>query len=133
MSLPYLSLAWIEEADRLLRAVPLDPPVPEPGFSVETVVTGGPNGDDGYVVEFRGATMTARHAPPGGGATVRLTQDRAVAVAVARGERSAQQAFLAADIQVGGDVATLIAHAGLVAKIGDVLAPLRERTTFPST
>ena len=33
-------------------------------------------------------------------------------------------------IQVGGDVATLIANAGLIAQVGDALRPLRSDTTF---
>lgn len=130
MSVPYLSAEWIEAADELLRATPIDPPVDGPAFSIETLVTEAPGGTRRYVIEFDGSTMHARAPRDDERATVRLTQRFEVATAVARGELSAQAAFLAADIQVGGDVATLIGNASLIALVGDALAPLRRDTSF---
>ncbi|MFN8050432.1 MAG: hypothetical protein U0Q22_03260 [Acidimicrobiales bacterium] len=133
MSVPYLSDEWVSAADDLLRGCVIDPPIEGEPFSVETVVVGdGYDGAaQGYVVEFAGATASARRRRDGEATTVRFTQDLATATAVATGTVSAQAAFLAADIQVGGDIAVLIANAGLVAQIGDLLGPLRARTTFP--
>jgi len=133
MSVVYLSSDWIDAADSLLRSTVIDPPMAGDAFTVETCVVGATDGDRRYVIEFDGATVRARRARPGEHATVRLTQDYATAVAVARGELSAQAAFLAADIQVGGDVSTLIANAGLIAQVGDALAPLRADTRFDVT
>lgn len=130
MPVPYLSDSWIDAADRLLREVTVDPPIPSPGFSIETVVTGGPDGDRRYTIDVDGESLRARPSVSGQSATVRLTQRYETAVAIARGELSAQAAFLAADIQLGGDVATLISNAGLVAQVGDALAPLRATTEF---
>ena len=141
MSVTYLSTEWVEAADALLAAITVEPPIEGPPFSIETIVT-GPSVDAGvgtddqhepeqrYIVEFSGSSMSARRPHPGEVATVRFTQTYEVAVAVAKGITSAQAAFLAADIQVGGDISTLINHAGLVAKLGDVLAPLRIDTVF---
>ncbi len=129
MSIPYLSAAWIDAADALLRTVVVDPPVVGPAFTVETVVTDAPDGVVGYVLEFDGSVVRAR-AGSGEPCTVRLTQSYTLAARVAAGEVGAQAAFLAADIQVGGDVATLIANAGLIAQVGDALRPLRSDTTF---
>jgi hypothetical protein len=130
MSVAYLSAEWIEAADALLRATPIVPPIDGPGFTIETLVIGSPTGDRGYVIEFAASEMRARPSVSGEEATVRLTQRYDIAAAVAQGTMSAQAAFLAADIQVGGDVATLIGHANLVAQVGDALAPLRDRTSF---
>jgi len=149
MSVTYLSTEWVEAADALLSAVTIEPPIEGPPFSIETIVTGPsvgartaagagtaagtgaqPEPEQRYVVEFSGSSMSARRPRAGEVATVRFTQTYAVAVAVARGIASAQAAFLAADIQVGGDISTLINHAGLVAQLGDVLAPLRIDTVF---
>lgn len=130
MSIPYLSAAWIDAADALLRTVVVDPPVAGPAFTVETVVTDAPDGVVGYVLEFDGSAVRARPTDSGERSTVRLTQSYTLAAGVAAGEVGAQAAFLAADIQVGGDVATLIANAGLIAQVGDALRPLRSDTTF---
>lgn len=130
MSIPYLSPAWIDAADALLRHVVVDPPVVGPAFTIETVVSDGPDDATGYVIEFDGPTVRARSTDADERSTVRLTQQYAVAAAVATGELGAQAAFLAADIQVGGDVATLINNAGLIAQVGDALRPLRSDTSF---
>lgn len=131
MSIPYLSTEWVAAADELLRAVTIEPPLPPPGFTLETVIAdAAPDGPQGYVIEFDGPAMSARPPRPGEHTTLRLSQRYDVACGIARGELSAQAAFLAADIQVGGDVAVLIGNAGLIAQLGDVLAPLRERTAF---
>lgn len=129
MSVQYLSDAWIEAADALLRGAPVDPALGATAFTIETIVPDAPGGEVRYVVEF-GPTIRARRSAPDESATVRLIQRYAVAAEVAAGTRSAQTAFLAADIQLGGDVSVLIGHAGLVATVGDVLAPLRADTVF---
>jgi hypothetical protein len=129
MSLTYLSDEWVEAADALLRSVTIEPPVEGAGFTLETCVT-GPDGERRYVLEFTGTGVTARPTVPGERPTVRLSQRSEVAAAVAAGATSAQAAFLAGDIQVGGDVSMLIANAGLVAQVGDVLADLRALTAF---
>ena len=135
MAYQYLSDAWMAAADRLLEQVRLDPPLSGPGFAIETVVTGP--APPRYVVEFDGDRVRLHPGSDETGAAIRLTQRREVATAVATGERSAQAAFLDADIQVSGDVATLIRHANLLGLVGDVLAPLRLDTEFrldaPST
>lgn len=130
MSVAYLSDAWINAADDLLRAVRIDPPVAEDGFSIQVVVTDGPSGERSYIVTFAGDHMTAHRPAENEQATLRLTQRYETAVAIARGTLSAQAAFLDADIQLGGDVGTIIANAGLITQLGDALAPLRATTEF---
>ena len=51
--------------------------------------------------------------------------DRATADAVHEGRTSAQAAFMAGHLKVGGDVGALLAHQELLAELNDVLAHLR--------
>lgn len=131
MGIEYLSPGWIDAADDLLGAADPDGLPTGAPLIIETVVTGAPGGDRRYAVELGAAGMSARASAAGDPFTVRLTQPYEVAAAVAQGRLSAQAAFLDARIQLGGDVTTLIGNADLVARIGDVLAPLRADTTYP--
>ena len=72
--------------------------------------------DDGRVTLVEGAVDDA---------TVSFTCARATAAAIHSGSRSAQAAFIAGDLRVGGDISALLAHASVFADLDDVLAPLR--------
>lgn len=63
-------------------------------------------------------------------ADLTLTQDRATAAAVARGELSAQVAFMAGKLRVGGDLRLVLERAGALAALGDVFAAARASTTW---
>jgi putative sterol carrier protein len=52
------------------------------------------------------------------------------AVAVARGELSAQAAFMRGDLKLGGDVTVLIRQHELLGAMDDALAELRDQTEF---
>lgn len=62
--------------------------------------------------------------------SVTFTQDRATAAAIARGDDSAQAAFLRGDLRVGGDTTALVAQAAALDRIGDVFAAVRDRTDW---
>jgi hypothetical protein len=62
--------------------------------------------------------------------TVTFTEDRATAEAIARGELSAQAAFMAGRIQMSGDLARLVEHHHPLAAIDDVFRSVRSRTGF---
>ncbi|HPB45112.1 MAG TPA: hypothetical protein PLP95_04590 [Microthrixaceae bacterium] len=142
MALQYLSDDWLDEAAALLARIVIEPPIDGPALALDTIVTGSDSGDGsddsaGDTVRFRylfdGASVTLIREIPGEDAdisVVRITQSRRVAIDIARGERSAQEAFLATDIQLGGDVTRLIQLAGLLDQVGDALAPLRATTEF---
>lgn len=131
MLITYLSNEWLTEAATLLAEVTIEPPIEGPALALETVVT--TDGDPiRFVYVFDGAGVSLVRSVddvPAGASVVRLTQPRDVAAAVAVGDRSAQDAFLATDIQLGGDVTRLIQLSGLLAQVGDALAPLRDKTT----
>ncbi|MCB1285825.1 MAG: hypothetical protein M9952_14760 [Microthrixaceae bacterium] len=143
MALQYLSDDWLDEAAALLARIVIEPPIDGPALALDTIVTGDDSDDSagdgsaGDTVRFRylfdGASVTLIREIPGEDAdisVVRITQSRRVAIDIARGERSAQEAFLATDIQLGGDVTRLIQLAGLLDQVGDALAPLRATTEF---
>lgn len=63
-------------------------------------------------------------------ADVTFTQDRATAAAIARGELSAQAAFLAGRLRVGGDLAAALGGARTLAGLEDVFAIPRKATAW---
>ena len=63
-------------------------------------------------------------------ADLTFTQDRATAAALARGELSAQAAFLAGRIRVGGDPTRAMAGARELSAIGDLFDAVRAGTTW---
>jgi predicted lipid carrier protein YhbT len=62
---------------------------------------------------------------------VRITTDYAVAVAIARGEQSAQNALARGRLRLGGDIEALVRRADALAALDDVAAGLRVKTTYP--
>jgi len=121
----YLSPAWFDAADVALRSdaalatastgihLVLQQTVEDP----EAATTWFIHVDDGDV------GLTVGEAPV---ATVTFLCDRATAVDVQQGRTSAQAAFMAGRLRVGGDVGALLAHQELLAGLTDVLAPLRD-------
>jgi hypothetical protein len=120
----YLSPAWFEAADDALVA---DPRLTEASRGVHLVlqqtVTDPAPGltwqiriDDGTVRLLAAATEDA---------TVTFRCDRATAEAVHEGRTSAQAAFMAGQLRVGGDVGALLIHQELLGGLNDVLAHLR--------
>jgi putative sterol carrier protein len=63
-------------------------------------------------------------------ADITFTQDRATASAIARGELSAQAAFLAGRIRVGGEPARAMAGGRELTALGDLFAAVRAGTTW---
>jgi putative sterol carrier protein len=64
------------------------------------------------------------------GPDLTFTQDRATAGAIARGELSAQAAFLDGRLRVGGDLSAARSRARALAAIADVFASPRAVTTW---
>lgn len=63
-------------------------------------------------------------------ADVSFTQDRATAAAIARGELSAQAAFMAGQLRVGGDLRVVIDRARELSVLSDVFAAARADTSW---
>jgi hypothetical protein len=121
----YLSPAWFDAADRALRA---DPDLAAAAAGVHLVlqqtVEDPPPGTTWHIRVADGTVGLATGEATD--ATVTFRCDRATALDVHVGRTSAQAAFMAGNLQVGGDIGALLAHQELLSGLGDVLAPLRE-------
>lgn len=123
----FLSDAWL--ADLAGAASAATPPA-DLSLVVQLLV-----GDQGmpdaaaYAVGFADGRITVT---PGRvqDADLTLTQDRATAAAIARGELSAQVAFMAGRLRIGGDLRAVLEHAPALAALADVFAEVRDHTTW---
>lgn len=121
----FLSDAWIADLDEAGRAT--EAPA-ELQVVVQQVVL-----DDGREVTYAVRVADGRVRVTAGRAErpdVTFTQSRAVAAAIARGERSAQAAFLAGDLRVGGDLTAVLEGSRALAAIADVFEPARAATSW---
>jgi len=122
----YLSDEWLAALDRAIASTPggVD-------LVVELRVTGTGTGDGArtYHVDWRGERP---HVVAGSAdhPTVTLTQDYATAVAIARGQWSAQEAFMDGEVRIGGDLRALVSHADMLGGLDDVFGAVRESTTW---
>ena len=96
-------------------------------LTVAVVVTEDGADDVGWALAFGDGGEDDR---PGAeaAADVTFTIDRATATAMSRGQLGAQDAFMAGRLRIGGDLSALLAAAGALEALGDVFAPVRERT-----
>lgn len=96
---------------------------------VEQQVTDTPQGTLVHHVRFDDGTTTVASGPAPD-MTVRFTQDLPTATAIAKGEESAQRAFMSGRLQVGGVVRSLLDHAELLAVLSDTFASVSQQTTY---
>ncbi|MEI2700249.1 MAG: SCP2 sterol-binding domain-containing protein [Microthrixaceae bacterium] len=123
----YLSDEWLDEAGSALAATTVG--TGEEPVVLQYEVTAAPGGkrtysltfDDGHVVLAKGSRKDA---------TTSFSLDYDVAVAVARGELSAQTAFMQGRLKLGGDVMMLVRQHHLLDGVTDALADLRDRTEY---
>jgi putative sterol carrier protein len=123
---PFLSPEWLVELDAAGRSAqaPKDLRV-----VVQQVVLLDDGGEVAYSIRV-GDGVVRVEAGRAGTADVTFTQPVAVARAIARGELSAQAAFLAGDLRVGGDLGTVLEGSRALAALADVFAPARAATTW---
>jgi hypothetical protein len=76
---------------------------------------------DGHVSVRRGEA---------GDPTVTFRCDRPTAEAIARGQSSAQRAFMAGQLRIGGDASALLRSHSAIACLPDVYAAVRSQTVF---
>lgn len=134
--LAYLSPAWVVALDRAARAdAALAEATREVALVVEQHVTDGPDGDVTYHVVFDHGSVSVRSGPATEGVggdgdvpVVRFTLDHETALDIARGAGSAQRAFMAGTLQVGGDLRVLLDQQLVLSGLHDVFAAVRDQT-----
>jgi hypothetical protein len=124
----YLSDEWLADVERALRQH-ASVTAAAGDLVVTHRVSGGPAGDRTFHIELRGP-RTRVAAGEADAAHVTFTQDYSTAAAIARGELSAQAAFMAGRLRVGGDLTALVDHHRPLLGIDDALATVRASTTY---
>lgn len=123
----YLSSEWFDAAGRALRA---DPGLRAASAGVHLVLQQTVEDPDDPVtwhVRMHDGEVDLL-VGPAPAPTVTFRCDRATASGVHRGELSAQGAFMAGQLRVGGDTRALLAHQALLTGLDDVLGTLRGGT-----
>lgn len=126
----YLSPEWFDAAGAALAGGAGCAPAPAGVvLTVEQTVDGTPDGTVRWHLTIADGKI-ALTPGPAVRPDVRFSTTYAVAVAVARGEVSAQRAFVEGDLRVGGDIRTVIEHGPSLAAVDDALAAVRAATTY---
>ena len=94
---------------------------------IQNMITGTPSGTVAYYIELDHGMSNVR-AGEHPSADVTFTTDLTTAQAINRGDESAQTAFMAGRLRLGGDARVLIANQGALAALDDVFAGLRPDT-----
>jgi hypothetical protein len=123
----FLSDAWLDAMGVAAESAP--PVAPELDLVVQQVVStdGGPT-VAWYVAVREGAVAVGRgcHESP----SITFTLDAATAAAIQSGRQSAQAAFMAGRLRVGGDVRVLVDQQHALQHLDDVFAGVRAATTY---
>ena len=126
--LAFLSPDWLAAMDAAAQS---DPVLAAASNGVTLVVeqriSGAPGGDVCFHVSFDQGRVTVR-AGPAPATSVSFNQDYSTARAIADGTESAQRAFMAGKLKVGGDLRALLDHQDALAALNDVFAKVRSQT-----
>jgi predicted lipid carrier protein YhbT len=117
----FLTDAWIDALDSAGAHAVIDR---ELRLVIQQIVHDREGGDVAYVVRVSDGHISVRRGRADD-ADVTFTQDRVTALAIHRGELSAQAAFLDGRLRLGGDLRAVIDRAGALATIDDVFAATR--------
>ncbi len=126
----YLSDEWLKQADEAIsNSEALRGAAADEEVAIQYEVTGAPGGKRAYLVWLRDgdAGITVGSSPE---AQVSFTLDYPTAVEVAKGELSAQAAFMQGRMKLGGDVGVLIRGHAAIDGLTDALGELRANTEF---
>ena len=120
----FLSNEWIEALDRAAQHAQVDPSL---SLVLQQVVT-GPEGTVTYHVSFDGGRVRVLPGPAPD-PTVTFTLDRDTAEAIAAGGESAQSAFMAGRLRLGGDVTVLLDAHDALDRLAGLFSEVRTGTT----
>ena len=122
----FLSDAWIADLDRAARSAAVPS---ELSLTVQQVVLDERGVESSYVVRIAEGRATVE-AGRSDDVDITITQDRATAGEIARGELSAQTAFMSGRLRIGGDLREVIERARELATIEDIFAAGRADTVW---
>jgi putative sterol carrier protein len=126
----YLSPEWLDAAGAALAGDDaLAAALAGVTLTVEQIVDGTPDGTVRWHLAIEDGKV-ALTPGPAARPDVRFTTTYAVAAAVARGESSAQRAFIEGGLRVGGDLSSVVAHQRTLAAVDDALVDVRAATTY---
>jgi len=129
-SVRYLSLAWIRELTReVAESETLAELAADHTIGVTQVVVDGPEGDVTYHLQV-GEGAAKFGAGPADPEDVKMEQDWGTAVAVARGDANAQDAFINGKIRLFGDQQALIGAQPVFGALDHVFSTVRDRTRY---
>jgi putative sterol carrier protein len=119
----FLSPEWVHALDDAATAAGID------GVGLDGLVVAYDVEGFGYRLVFGPeGVRVVEGAPPD--ATVTIRSDRETATAIARGELSAQRAFMAGRLRIGGDATALVRAQAAVATLPDLFAAVRPETEW---
>lgn len=120
----FLSRQWVADLDAAVRGQ-----VAPAGLRVviQQVVALDEGGEVAYAIRIADGAISVE---PGrvDDAQITFTQDRATATAIATGSESAQAAFIAGRLRVGGDLRSVMYGTDDLIDLGDVFGPARPTT-----
>jgi hypothetical protein len=126
----FLSDAWFDEM--AAAAVGAPPVAGELDLVVQQVVTTEDGSTVAWFIVVRGGGVELGrgcHPAP----SITFTLDDATAAGIQSGEQSAQAAFMAGRLRVGGDVRVLLDQQPAMHELDDVFAAARAATTYLSS
>ena len=130
MTIKYLSDEWASKAtDALNSNDAFKTAISGVTLSVQQNVTGGPDGDKSYYMSI-GDNTASMQLGQADNPDVTITQDYATAVAMAKGELNAQNAFMTGKLKVSGNMAKLMQHQGAFAGLEGALKPIADETEY---
>lgn len=126
----FLTSAWVDEVDRLVRSDPsLRRAAAGRRFVLQQAVDRGSEEPVIYHLVFDDGSVSAAWGAADH-PDLALRTDLATATAISRGDESAQAAFMAGRLRIDGEVGALLANAELFGAMADVLGPLRDTTEY---
>ena len=125
----YLSDEWLDRAGEALAASgELSERTADLDLAIAYEVTGAPSGKIGYTIRFdHGTTSVATGSTD---APVSFQLDYDTAADIAKGDLSAQAAFMQGRLKLVGDVNVLIRDGAVLDGVADALGALRSDTEF---
>jgi len=125
----YLSGAWIADLNKAAATAGVQRAESAGSeLRLQQVVTGGSDGEVAYAIRLGQSldVVAGRIDDP----DVTITEDIDTAVAVGRGDLSAQDALLAGLVRVSGNMSALLGAQDALSRLGRIFDDVRARTTF---